>query len=342
MNDRFRSSPASHPEQALLHRVARSRTSGRDREPDGAQRRQSSAGRPGLAPALAGERFEFGGLSCYMAGNGPPLLLVHSVNAAASAAEMRPLFDHCSATRTVFAVDLPGFGFSERSDRPYEPWLMTNALQATARQIQRLCGRGPIDALACSLGCEFLARAAVEQPETWGALAFVSPTGLNGTRSRRGPPGSTLAMPWLHAVLSVPLWSKALYRGLTRPAVIRYFLERTWGSKAIDETLWACDVATARQPGARFAPLHFIAGSLFSDDIHDVFEKVSQPVWMSRGVRGDFADYRSDAVVRKLSHWKIDTFETGALPYFEVPDAFFEAFDSFLDTAQRARQPDVG
>ena len=42
-----------------------------------------------LPPALDGERFEFDGLSGYVAGEGPPLLLVHSVNAAASAAEVR-------------------------------------------------------------------------------------------------------------------------------------------------------------------------------------------------------------------------------------------------------------
>ncbi|MBX9795083.1 MAG: hypothetical protein K2Y02_12360, partial [Burkholderiaceae bacterium] len=56
-----------------------------------------------LAPALSGERITFDGLSCYVAGNGPPMLLVHSVNAACSAAEMRPLFDRYRATRTVFA-----------------------------------------------------------------------------------------------------------------------------------------------------------------------------------------------------------------------------------------------
>lgn len=35
---------------------------------------------------LDGERFEFDGISATTAGSGPPLLLVHSVNAAASAA----------------------------------------------------------------------------------------------------------------------------------------------------------------------------------------------------------------------------------------------------------------
>jgi hypothetical protein len=39
----------------------------------------------------------------------------------------------------------------------------------------------PVDALAVSLGCEFLARAAAEQPAHWGRLALVSPTGFRGT-----------------------------------------------------------------------------------------------------------------------------------------------------------------
>jgi hypothetical protein len=55
-----------------------------------------------LGPAVSGERFQFDGLSAYVAGQGPPLLLLHSVNAAASVAEVRPLFEHYRTTRTVF------------------------------------------------------------------------------------------------------------------------------------------------------------------------------------------------------------------------------------------------
>lgn len=290
---------------------------------------------PALPPALVSERIEFGGVGCYIAGSGPPLVLVHSINAAASAAEMRPLFERYRATRTVFAPDLPGFGYSARSDRRYDPRLMTDALHALAEQVRRRSGTVPIDALAASLGCEFLARAAVEQPATWGHLALVSPTGLNGTRPRRGPPGSTRAMPWLHAVLSARPWAEALYRSLTRPAVIRYFLQRTWGGKSVDETLWAYDVLTARQPGARFAPLHFLSGSLFSQDIHRIYETLTQPVWMSHGVRGDFTDFSGKSLVHDRGNWRTTVFQTGALPYFEASAAFFREFDAFLAGADR-------
>jgi pimeloyl-ACP methyl ester carboxylesterase len=287
-----------------------------------------------LPPAVEAERITFGGLSCYVAGSGPALVLVHSINAAASAAEMRPLFDRYRHTRTVFAPDLPGFGFSERTDRPYDPRLMTDALHRVAQEVRQQCGDVPIDALASSLGCEFLARAAIERPLTWGRLALVSPTGLNGLRPRRGPPGSTGAMPWLHALLSAKPWAEALYRGLTKPAVIRYFLERTWGSKSIDEALWAYDVRTARQRGARFAPLHFLSGSLFSQDIHRIYEGLQQPVWMSHGIRGDFEDFRGRRLIQDHGNWRTTVFPTGALPYFEQPAAFFRAFDAFLDGSQ--------
>ena len=290
-----------------------------------------------LPPAVSAERFEFdsaaGRISAYVAGQGAPLLLVHSVNAAASVAEVRPLFEHCARTRTVFALDLPGYGFSERSDRDYTPRLMTDALLAMREPMRRRCGEQPVDALAVSLASEFLARAAVEAPQSWRSLALVSPTGFSGTRSRREPPGSTQAMPWLYHALRGPGWGGALFRGLTRPGVIRYFLERTWGSKNIDETLWRYAVITTRQPGAEYAPLRFLAGGMFSTDIDTVYEQLSQPVWMSHGVRGDFVDYRGKHRVEGRPHWRFDVFSTGAMPYFEVPQLFNGAYDAFLQGA---------
>ena len=69
-----------------------------------------------------------GFLYAYVKGQGKPLLLVHTVNAAASAAEVRPIFDLMSQHRTVYAIDLPGYGTSERSARLYTPRLMTDAI----------------------------------------------------------------------------------------------------------------------------------------------------------------------------------------------------------------------
>jgi pimeloyl-ACP methyl ester carboxylesterase len=291
---------------------------------------------PMLPAALGGERFEFasqaGRLSTYVAGQGPPLLLIHSINAAASAAEMRPLHEHYRATHTVFSVDLPGYGFSDRGDRDYTPRLMTDAVRAVTDQIRGHCGLAPIDALALSLSCEYLARAAAEAPDRYRSVALVSPTGFSGLRPWRGAPGSTRGQPWLYKALRGPgaSWGGAAYRALTKPSVIRYFLRRTWGSKDIDEALWAYAVLTTQATGAEHAPLHFLAANLFSADIHTVYERLEMPVWMSHGLRGDFTDYRGKVIVKARPNWQFSVFPTGALPYFEVPEAFCNAYDQFL------------
>jgi len=296
-----------------------------------------------LPAALSGERVEFdsraGKLSAYVAGSGPPLLLIHSVNAVASAAEVRPLFEHYAARRTVVALDLPGYGFSERSDREYGPRLMTDAVHAIVDRIHARVAPGPIDALALSLSAEYLARAAWETPMAFRSLAFVSPTGLNGSRPYRGKSGSTRAVPGAHALLKGPGWGRALFKLLTRPDVIRYFLRRTWGRAQIDERLRRYNVLTARQPGAEYAPLYFLSGGLFSGDIDRIYEQLTHPVWMSLGTRGDFTKYKQEELVRARRNWRFSVFATGALPFFELPTEFSAAYDEFL--AQRAVHADL-
>ena len=249
----------------------------------------SSSSVPELPPPLPGgftlDDPRTGRLAVYEGGPraaGPhaPLLLVHSVNAAASAFEVRPLFQHYAASRPTYALDLPGFGLSDRSDRRYSPRLMTDAVLAVVDEIRRRHAGAQIDALAVSLATEYLARAAYEDPAPYRSLALVSPTGFNGTRRRDAPIGSTREVPGVHAVLSWAPWSQGLYRLLTRPGTIRYFLERTFGQKKIDEAMWAYDVLTVQQPGAKNAPLYFLSGSLFSGDVTTLYESLAMPVWM--------------------------------------------------------------
>jgi pimeloyl-ACP methyl ester carboxylesterase len=302
-----------------------------------------TAAPPYLPPPLPGPSFVLDDpltrrVACYGANDAPshgsdaaPLLLLHTVNAAGSAYEVRPLFEHYRASRPTYAIDLPGFGLSDRSAREYSPRLMTDAVHLVTREIRRRHGGRPIDALAVSLSCEYLARAACEEPAAFRSLALVSPSGFGSTERRMGPPGSTRFVPALYRALTVPLWDDALYGLLTRPRVIRYFLERTWGAKGIDEPLLAYDVLTTRQYGAKRAPFYFLSANLFSNDVNAIYDAVTVPVWLSHGVRGDFHSYRGLAAMRSRSHWRFSVFPTGALPYFEVPEQFHASYDTFLE-----------
>lgn len=259
----------------------------------------------------------------------PPLLLLHSVNAAASAAEMAPLFAHYRQSRAVLALDLPGYGHSDRSDRPYTPRLMTDAVLAAADWLAEQHGVGQIDVLGVSLSSEFVARAQSERPSRFRRLALVSPTGFSRAKRRYGPPGTTLEVPWLLRFFQRPAWGERIFRNLTRPGVIRYFLKRTFGAPQVDEALWAYAVVTTRQPGAHHAPLHFVSAALFSADINSLYESTRCPVWVSMATRGDFTDYQGRNTLANHTNWQFHAIEGGALPYFEDLHGFVSPLESF-------------
>ncbi len=292
-----------------------------------------------MPPALAGERREIHGragrLCCYRAlpasaAEPRPLLLIHSVNAAAGAHEVRPLYDLYASQRPVYALDLPGYGSSDRGKRPYTPRLMTDALLDVLAEIRSEHGDAPIDALALSLSCEFLSRVAIETPKAIRSLALVSPTAFNKNEALRAAPGTHRGIPWLLKILQLPGWGEFLFRLLTTPASIRFFLQKTWGSKQIDEGVFDYACLTTKQPGAERAPFYFLSRYLFSADIHTLYAGLEQPVWMSHGTKGDFTDYRLKSSFQDRGNWRIQAFPTGALPYFEATAEFVAAYDSFL------------
>jgi hypothetical protein len=77
--------------------------------------------------------------------------------------------------------------------------------------------------------------------------------------------------------------------------------------------------------------LDFLSGYLFSADIHNVYDAVRTPVWVSHGCRGDFVDYRQLPQFAERNHWRVSVFDGGALPYFEQAHEFLEAYQKFLN-----------
>lgn len=293
---------------------------------------------PPLPPAVGGEQRSVesraGRLGYYVAGEGPPMLLVHSINAAASVYEVKPVFEWALAGRRVYALDLPGYGFSQRGERDYCVALFCEALREMLDIIAAEAGDTPVDALALSLSSEFLARVAVERPRRFRSLTLVTPTGFSrrsGHLAKR--PAETREVPGLRAVLSFPLWSQGLYGLLVTRASVAYFMRRTFGSRVVDEALIDYAWRTAQQPGARHAPLAFLSGRLFSTDVRALYERLELPVWVPHATRGDFKDFSAGGWTASRPNWRLQPMPTGALPFFERPEAFMADFAAFLERA---------
>jgi pimeloyl-ACP methyl ester carboxylesterase len=232
-----------------------------------------------LGPAVNGNRKDMdsqaaGRLSYYSEeGKGRPLVLLHSVNAAASAYEMKPLFEHYQGQRPVYALDLPGYGFSERSPRTYTPGLFSAAI---VEFLETQVGKAA-DVVALSLGAEFAARVVLEKPTLVHSLALISPAGMTARGSASQRLGRSVSSERLHEIFAAPLWGQPLYDLIVTRTSIRYFLKRSFVG-AVPEDLVDYDYATSHQPGAEIVPLYFISGALFTPDaLETLYKKVTIP-----------------------------------------------------------------
>ena len=60
------------------------------------------------------------------------------------------------------------------------------------------------------------------------------------------------------------------------------------------------------------------------------------PVWLPHGTRGDFKDFSGADWTLARGNWSVKAYDTGALPFFECPDAFCADYAAFLERAASA------
>jgi pimeloyl-ACP methyl ester carboxylesterase len=287
-----------------------------------------------LEPAIPAERKQFdsleaGKVSFYADANakGRPLVLVHSVNAAASAYEMRPLFTYYQGKRPVYALDLPGYGFSDRAKRAYSPQLFANAInEFLSTEVQTKA-----DVVALSLSCEFAAQAVLNDSRLFNSLVFISPTGFRqaaGNAAGRLTRGRSSDR--MYGLLTAPLWSRPLFDLIaTRPS-IRFFLSKSFVGPVPPEMIEYA-YATSHQLGAENVPLYFLSGKLFTPEIRlSAYERLDLPVLVvyDRDFFTSF-DMLSDLLSKKENWRAARIIPSLGLPHFERTEEVAQALDDF-------------
>lgn len=260
---------------------------------------------------------------------GRPLLLIHSVNAAASAYEMGPLFRHYVGLRPVYALDLPGYGFSDRAPRAYTPALFQHAIIDVLHQIG-----APADVVALSLGCEFAAAAALARPELFHSLVCISPSGLNAQNTGRATQQASMrgSSDRLYQFLAFPLWARPLFDLIASRRSIRFFLRQSFVD---DITPGFVDYAyaTSHQPGAEHAPLAFLSGKLFTQDVcGQVYEKLDTPALIIYDEDAYSRFDRLPELLQRNPRWRATRIvPSRGLPHFEKLSETVGALDHFWE-----------
>lgn len=288
-----------------------------------------------LVKAIEADREDFqsehaGELSYYVdrSGKGVPLLLLHSINAAPSAFEMKPIFERFRGERPVFALDLPGFGFSDRSDRLYSPQLYQ---QAIVDFLEEVVGE-PADVVTLSLSSEFAALAAKEKPDLFKSIVMISPTGFDQPKTgrlsqrveKRGAKNT------IYAGLAVPLWNRPFYDLVASRPSIQFFLNKSFEG-LVPERFVDYAYHTAHQPGAQYAPTYFLSGKLFTNAVREtVYKALDVPVLVIYD-RDPYTCFDMlPSLLKEKENWQAERISpTKGLPHWEQPEKTFKAMESF-------------
>lgn len=271
-----------------------------------------------------------GKINFYQKGSGKqtPLLLVHGLHMFAGLFDILPIFEAFGNSRPVYAIDLPGFGRSEKTDRPYRPSMYQEAITDF---IKNQIGK-PCHVLTLGNASEFAGAAALADPNWIKSLVMINPTGFAMPQPTVLTTNS-FRKKWQEFFLSylrVPLWSLPLYDIIaSRSEVADYYRDRFTYNVPTD--LIELAYTSAHQPGAHFAPMVFASGKLTTPDIRTiVYEKITQPVLVIYDNEIEKSFDMLPQLVREHANWKAwRSRSTKGMPHFEKSGELFREFDLF-------------
>lgn len=262
------------------------------------------------------------------AGNGRPLVFVHSINAVASAHELRPLVQRFQreSHRPLFALEWIGFGHSDRPEISYTPELLEDQLEHFLARVVR--APDGADVIGLSLGASYAAEVARRRPDLVHSLVALEPAGL-------GEEPQEITNAWARLLFTLPGVQRAFYDRLTTPdALYRFARENLFTDEfGVPEEYVEYGAETARVEGAARPLDDFLNGRLYPDYAPDTFLHLRQPLLIIHGLVGDrrMESYTELPELAARPTVEVVALPTGSLPHWERPGVVVDRIHAFYE-----------
>lgn len=207
---------------------------------------------------------------------GVPLIFIHGVGAGSSSFMWRKNFDVLALDFRVYAMDLLGFGFSDKpSTAPYSADLYVEQITDFIREVTG----SPVNIVASSLGAAYAIRVADEHPELIKAMVLNAPTGVDKLSTRPGMSGAAF-----YGLLQSPVLGTSFYNVMASERSIRDYSRKHlfYDHRRVTNRVVANFYATSHQPGAQHAIAAFLSGYL-NTDTRAAFSRLKQRVLLVWG-----------------------------------------------------------
>lgn len=261
-------------------------------------------------------------------GNQTPLLLIHGLHPYAGLHDILPVFESFKTSRAIYAIDLPGFGGSEKTDRPYRPAMFQEAISDF---IKNQIGQ-PCHILTLGNASAFASMAAVDEPEWIRSLVMINPKGFEMPHptTLKGEGYRDRARDLLLSYLKIPLWSLPIYDFLASRAKITAFYYKRFSYSAPADLI---DLAytSAHQAGAHFAPIVLLSGKLNVQGVREkYYEKLTTPVYVVYDNEAGTSFDMLPQLVHEKSNWEaFRSRNTKGMPHIERTGELYRKFDFF-------------
>lgn len=222
-----------------------------------------------------------------------PLLLVHGFGPGASSYEWRKNIDALSAHFRVYAIDLLGFGLSDRPAIDYTAETYADLLNDFIKEV---IGK-PTVVVAHGLSSAYAIAGAYRRPQYFERLVLVSPP---PTILQETNPGLRNAS-W-KTILRLPILGQFIYTLLTSRSAIRgYYDELGFHNPGlITDDLVEYIYTSAHQSNGRYP-----ASALLSDylvlDVHEPFARLKVPVIAVWGREGELAPSEASSAFKRVN-----------------------------------------
>lgn len=268
-------------------------------------------------------------------GRGRPLVLLHSINAVASAHEMRPIARAFlrDRDRPVYALEWVGFGHSDRPEIDYTPGLLEDQLEHWLERVIRPAGGA--DVVALSLGATYAAEVARRRPDLVRSLVALEPAGL-------GNEPTEIGRGWSRLLFTLPGVQRAFYDRLTTPEALAKFARENLFTPdfGVPDEYVNFAAETARVEGAPRPLDDFLSGRMSPDDALETFRRLRQPLLL---IHGTVASRRMESYTRLPEldgrpNVTVVSLPTGSMPHWERAREVAERIRDFVDGQDAGRR----
>jgi pimeloyl-ACP methyl ester carboxylesterase len=190
---------------------------------------------------------------------GLPLVFIHGIGAGSSSFMWRKNFDDLAKHFRVYALDLLGFGLSDKpATAPYSADLYVELITDFIRGVSGY----PSNLVASSLGAAYVIRVADEHPELINAMILNRPAGSDTLNRRPGMAGAAF-----YGLLQSPVLGTSFYNVMASERSIREYARDHlfYNQHRVTDRLVTNLYATSHQPGAQHAIAAFLSGYLNTD-----------------------------------------------------------------------------